>query len=76
MRDADILSLWSLVKQHEQNATNQFWDVFQIAARWHVTPETVRRRIRRGEIKAKRVGRLLLVEIQEVERFENSGTCC
>lgn len=50
-----------------------FLDVGQVAIRWHCASETVRRRIRRGELSATRVGRRLLISRVEVERTESAG---
>ncbi len=60
---------------NESKTTNAFFDVFELARRWHQNPETVRRKIRRGELQATRIGRRLLISLGEVERTEDAGAC-
>lgn len=62
------------MKPNETPAIKAYFDIFELAQRWHQTPETVRRRIRRGELKATRIGRQLLISNGEVERTESTGT--
>jgi len=45
----------------------------QIAERWHWHPESVRRKIRRGEVASLVIGRRRLVRQFEVERLENEA---
>ncbi|MBP7826899.1 MAG: helix-turn-helix domain-containing protein [Verrucomicrobia bacterium] len=54
-------------------ADEVFLDVGQTAMRWHVTKETVRRKIRRGEIVVIRPCRHILIPLSEVERIERKG---
>lgn len=63
------------MKPNETPATKPFFDVFELAARWHQTPETIRRKIRRGELIATRIGRQLLISTAEVQRTESAGVC-
>jgi excisionase family DNA binding protein len=54
----------------------QQFSIQQLAARWAVHPLTVRRRIKRGEIKALRLGRQIVrIELAEVERIEKEARC-
>lgn len=46
----------------------------ELAARWAVHPLTIRRRIRRGEIKVLRHGRQIVrIEAAEIERLEREA---
>lgn len=46
----------------------------ELAARWAVHPLTIRRRIRRGEIRCLRHGRQIVrVELAEIERLEKEA---
>lgn len=58
-------------KNNDPHAANEvFLDVGQVAARWHVTKETVRRKIRRGEIQVTRPCGRMLISLSEIERVE------
>ena len=46
----------------------------QLAARWSWHEESVRRKIRNGEIGSVHIGRRVLVSVEEIERLENEGT--
>jgi len=46
----------------------------ELAARWSVHPLTIRRRIRRGEIRCLRHGRQIVrIELAEIERLEQEA---
>ena len=46
----------------------------ELAARWSVHPLTIRRRIRRGEIRCLRHGRQIVrIEVAEIERLEREA---
>ncbi|MCB1225862.1 MAG: helix-turn-helix domain-containing protein [Verrucomicrobiales bacterium] len=46
----------------------------ELAARWGVCQLTIRRRIKRGEIRCLRLGRQLVrIEIEEIERIEREA---
>jgi len=47
-----------------------FFDVAQLAQRWHAHPETIRRQIRRGEINTVLIGRRYLIASTEVHQIE------
>jgi excisionase family DNA binding protein len=50
--------------------------IAELAARWGVHSLTIRRRIKRGEIKALRLGRQIVrIELAEVERIEKEARC-
>ena len=55
-------------------ATEAFFDIFELAQRWHQHAESVRRRVRRGEVKAVIIGRKILIARTEVERIEAENT--
>lgn len=47
------------------------FSIRELAARWAVHPLTIRRRIRRGEIRCLRHGRQIVrIELAEIERLE------
>ena len=46
----------------------------QLAQRWSFNPESVRRKIRRGEIASVVIGRQRLIPLDEIERIEREGT--
>lgn len=56
------------------HAAEVFLDVGQTATRWHVTKETIRRKIRRGEIQVTRPCGRMLISLSEVERVEKKAT--
>jgi hypothetical protein len=45
----------------------------QLAARWAWHPESIRRKLRRGEIESVIIGRRRLIPIAAVERVETEG---
>jgi excisionase family DNA binding protein len=46
----------------------------ELAARWSVHPLTIRRRLRRGEIRCLRHGRQIVrIELAEIERLEREA---
>ena len=51
----------------------QFYNVSQIAEIFGVHPETVRRWIERGSLKAVRLGRAYLVSVRHVEGLRDAG---
>lgn len=54
-------------------AKSQF-TIQELAARWSVHPLTIRRRIRRGEIRCLRHGRQIVrIELAEIERLEREA---
>ena len=56
--------------------TQQQLTIQQLAARWAVHPLTIRRRIKRGEIKALRFGtQIVRIELAEIERIEKEARC-
>jgi excisionase family DNA binding protein len=56
--------------------TQQQLTIQQLAARWAVHPLTIRRRIKRGEIKALRLGtQIVRIEFSEIERIEKEARC-
>jgi excisionase family DNA binding protein len=50
--------------------TQQFLSIETLAARWLVSARTIRRKIKRDELRAVRIGRQLRVSVEEVERYE------
>ncbi len=44
--------------------------VAKLAERWDTTEKSVRHRIARGQIPYKRLGRRILISLDEIERFE------
>jgi excisionase family DNA binding protein len=54
----------------EQAPPRSFLTIRQLAARWHVSPRTIRRKINTGELRAVRIGRQLRVPVREAERYE------
>jgi hypothetical protein len=51
-----------------------FFTPVQIASRWHWHAESVRRKIRRGEIASVVISRRRLVPFEEILRIEAEGT--
>jgi excisionase family DNA binding protein len=50
--------------------------IAELAARWGVHSLTIRRRIKRGEIKALRLGRQIVrIELAEIEHIEKEARC-
>lgn len=45
----------------------------ELAARWSMSPRTIRRAIQRGEIRATKIGRTTRIPIEEVRRLEAGG---
>jgi excisionase family DNA binding protein len=59
----------------EKSPPRSFFTVEQLAKRWQVSGRTIRRKIKRGELHAMRIGPQLRVASDEVERFEaRNGT--
>ena len=54
-------------------ATNPF-SIRTLAERWDCHPDVVRRMIRSGALQSFRVGALIRIQAQEVERYECSGS--
>ena len=54
-------------------STPQLYDVFTAAQRLAVSPWTIRAYIRNGKLRPVRIGRLVRLEGQELERFVASG---
>ncbi|MGA3317137.1 MAG: helix-turn-helix domain-containing protein [Candidatus Korobacteraceae bacterium] len=44
-----------------------------LAERWEVSKDTVRRKIKSGEIRSVRIGSRVLVPLSEIERVEQVG---
>ena len=57
-------------KETKNNANEAHWLIGDLAKRWRVCNETVRRYVRDRELEAMRIGRKLLVTQDEVTRFE------
>ena len=53
--------------------TGAFFTPKQAATRWYWHPESVRRKIRRGEIATVIIGRRRLIPRSEIERIEREG---
>jgi excisionase family DNA binding protein len=45
----------------------------QLSDRWLFHPETIRRKLREGQIRALTIGRRRLIPIEEVEKIENES---
>jgi excisionase family DNA binding protein len=45
----------------------------QLAERWELSRETIRKRIKKGDIQARKFGRAVRISIGEVERLEAFG---
>jgi excisionase family DNA binding protein len=58
-------------QQAHKPGHEDFLDVSDIALRWHLSRETVRRRIRAGELEAIQIGRHFLVRRETVEALES-----
>jgi excisionase family DNA binding protein len=54
----------------EQLPSRSFFTVEQLAARWQVSPRTIRRMVERGKLRAMRIGPQLRVPVDVVERYE------
>jgi excisionase family DNA binding protein len=54
-------------------ANGEFFTPKRTAARWHWHTESVRRKIRRGEIGSVAIGRRRLIPFSEIERVEREG---
>ena len=57
-----------------QTLSKTQFTIQELAARWSVHPLTIRRRIRRGEIRCLRHGRQIVrIEVAEIERLEREA---
>lgn len=66
-----------MMRQKEALVTDRLHDIRETAARIGVSPWTVRRLIKRGEVRAVRVGRRrVLVSEKEIRRVIDNGTKC
>jgi len=54
-------------------SNGEFFTPEQAAARWYWNPESVRRKIRRGEIASVIIGRRRLIARSEIQRIESEG---
>jgi hypothetical protein len=56
------------------NTRSKTWFTMGDAAtRWEISPETVRKRIAKGDVKVQRFGRLVRISIDEILRVEREG---
>lgn len=60
--------------EHQHRRSGEFLTVAELALRWHLSPETVRRMIRDGRIPNVLIGRYHRVAVATVEAFETSGS--
>lgn len=61
---------------HRDALSKTHLSIAELAARWGVHSLTIRRRIKRAEIKALRLGRQIVrIELAEVERIEKEARC-
>jgi excisionase family DNA binding protein len=73
-RDAVLESEASKQQQRRQEVTrSEFLTVAEVAQRWQLHPESVRRMIRQGRVPRVVVGRHNRVALATVEAFEKSG---
>lgn len=61
-------------REPQHTRSGEFLTVAELALRWHLNPETVRRMIRDGRIPSVLVGRHHRVAIAAIEAFEASGS--
>ena len=75
---AAILDRESVKREHQHSKSPEFLTVAEIAQRWQLNRETVRRMIRDGRIPSVLAGRHHRVARATVETFESSGRlrCC
>lgn len=52
----------------------QFYTTAELAARWHEHAETIRRRLREGQLTFVLIGRKKLISLDEIIRFEAAAT--
>lgn len=73
LRDVDCLE-WRSEWDPPMNKIpdEPFYTIPEIAARWKVQPITVRRAIWAGELKAKRIGRQIRIEVGALHAYEAS----
>lgn len=50
-----------------------YYSAQKLAFRWDVTPGHIRELIRRGELRATKIGRVLRIHPEEVERYERQN---
>jgi excisionase family DNA binding protein len=60
-------------RQQQQTRRSEFLTVAEVARRWQLHPESVRRMIRQRRISAAKVGRYNRVVLGAVEKFEQDG---
>jgi excisionase family DNA binding protein len=61
---------------HRDAPSKTHLSIAELAARWGVHSLTIRRRIKRGEIKVLRLSRQIVrIEIAELERIEKEARC-
>lgn len=61
-------------REQQHTRSGQFLTVAELALRWHLNPETVRRMIRDGRVPSVLAGRHHRVAVATIEAFETSGS--
>jgi excisionase family DNA binding protein len=68
-------AMFERVKWGQQHAkSGEFLTVAELAQRWQLNPETVRRMIRHGRLPSMLAGRHHRVAVATIEAFETSGS--
>jgi len=62
------------LSSQEQPSGAQYWSIAQLARALRVSYSTVMRLVRRGYIRAIRIGRLWRISDEEVQRLRREGT--
>jgi excisionase family DNA binding protein len=60
-------------RQRQQTKLTEFLTVAEVAQRWQLNPESVRRMIRQGRLPRDTIGRQNRIALSSVEEFEKSG---
>jgi excisionase family DNA binding protein len=60
-------------RQQQQTKVNELLTVVEVAKRWQLHPESVRRMIRQGRIPAVKIGPQNRVALITLEKFEHDG---
>jgi excisionase family DNA binding protein len=61
---------------HREQFPKSHLSIAELASRWGCHPLTIRRRLKRGEIKCLRISsQLVRIELAEVERIEKEARC-
>lgn len=60
-------------REPDDRGAKPWWTMEEAATRWEISPETVRKRIAKGDIQVQRFGRLVRISFDEILRLEKGG---